>query len=127
MTHPAANIYRPLGPRVLIEVTAAKTVSAGGVILPMEEGRVLQEGTILSAGVGCNELKEGDYVMFLPYVGKTLTQINGRDQFIVVREDECHAKIDKPALDAFLAAGADAEAAAGARIAAERENLIKLA
>ncbi len=121
------NVYIPLGSRIIIEVEKAKTQTAAGIHLAGQEGRTLQEGTVLKVGPKVEDLKEGDYVFFMPYVGKTLTQVDGRDQFIVVREDECHSKLDRVAQAKLEQDVEAAEKEASARIAAQREALIKRA
>jgi len=89
---------KPLGDKVVIEVTEAEDKTASGIYLPDSakkkptEGRVVAtgEGRVLDSG-SRNKLtvKKGDKVLFSRYGGNEVS-INGKD-YTILDEDQIYA------------------------------------
>lgn len=88
---------KPLGNRVLIQRSKAKT-SKGGILLPETAKEKPKEGIILSVGPGkCDEsgkkeqmfVKVGDTVLFGAYSGTDVKNSEGNDdEYLIMSEDD---------------------------------------
>jgi chaperonin GroES len=94
--------FRPLHDRVLIRrIEEAETVR-GGIIIPDSAKEKPQEGEAIACGNGkvldsgqrlALEVKAGDRVLFGKYSGNEI-KLDG-DDFLILREDEILAILDK--------------------------------
>ena len=93
---------KPLGDRVLIEPSKELEKTKGGIVLPDTAKEKPQEGKIVAAGPGKTSdegkvipmsVKVGDKVLYGKYSGTTIT-VDG-EEYLIVREDEIVAIIDK--------------------------------
>jgi chaperonin GroES len=93
---------QPLYDRVLVKRLESEQVSAGGIIIPDTAQEKTQMGAVIAAGDGkllndgslrALSIKAGDKVVFGKYAG---TEIKvGSDEFLVLREDELLAIVNK--------------------------------
>jgi len=88
-------MIKPLGERVVIEVSEGDVKTASGIVLPDTAKEKPQEGTVVAVGTGKlldngtrseMEVKEGDKVLFSKYSG-TEVKVEGKD-YLVVRESD---------------------------------------
>lgn len=86
---------RPLTDYVVIRRDEAEKVSKGGIIIPEDAKRQSTRGEVLEVGPGKVdesgelrpvEVKAGDRVIFLQYVGNEVT-VDGED-YIIVHEND---------------------------------------
>ena len=92
-----ANL-RPLGDKVVVQVTESDEKTAGGIYLPDAAKKKPQEGKVIATGNGRvldsgerNKLnvKEGDRVLFSKYGGNEVT-IEG-EEYTILDEDQIYA------------------------------------
>lgn len=84
--------FRPLHDRVVIDVSEADKMSAGGIVLPNNDER--HSGTVVATGPGKEtdgklskpNVTAGDKVMFGKYSG-TEIKIDGKDYLVMKEED----------------------------------------
>lgn len=94
--------FRPMGDRVLVQVSEAEETTAGGIILPDSAREKPQRGTIVAVGPGRlldsgqrGELavNVGDVVFYGKYSG-TEVELDGDGEFVVLRETDILAVVD---------------------------------
>jgi len=88
-------MIKPLGERVVIEVSEGNVKTASGIVLPDTAKEKPQKGKVIAAGPGKMldngerakmEVKEGDNVLFSKYSG---TEVKVDDkEYLVVRESD---------------------------------------
>ena len=93
---------KPLHDRVVVQVLAAETRSAGGIVIPdnaqekpttgrviaVGAGRTLENGTVLALAVNV-----GDEVLFGKYAGQTV-KLDG-EELTVLKEEDIFAVVEK--------------------------------
>ena len=94
--------FRPTEDRVLVEPREADETTAGGIILPDSAREKPQRGIIIASGPGKlldsgkrgeMGVKVGDEVFYGKYSG---TEIEfGTDKYVVIRENDILAVVDK--------------------------------
>ena len=94
--------FRPMDDRVLVEPCAADETTAGGIILPDTAREKPQRGVVIASGPGklldsgnrgemC--VRVGDEVFYGKYAG---TEVEfGTDKYVVIRENDILAIVDK--------------------------------
>lgn len=94
-------MLRPLGNRVIIEVSKEEEKTVGGIVLPSAAKEKSQTGTVIAVGEGRitdsgtkieMTVKEGDKVLFEKYAG-TEIKYDGQD-YLVVKESDIVAVLD---------------------------------
>lgn len=94
-------MLRPLGNRVIIEVSKEEEKTVGGIVLPSAAKEKSQTGTVIAVGEGRitdsgtkieMTVKEGDKVLFEKYAG-TEIKYDGKD-YLVVKENDIVAVLD---------------------------------
>ena len=87
---------KPLGNRVLIQRSKAKTTK-GGIILPDSAQEKPKEGTVIAVGPGKTDdkgvtesmtVKSGDRVLFSAYSGTEVKHPNAEEEYLILAEDE---------------------------------------
>jgi chaperonin GroES len=94
--------FRPMDDRVLVEPREADDKTAGGIILPDSAREKPQRGIVIATGPGKlldsgkrgeMSVKVGDEVFYGKYAG---TEVEfGTDEFVVIRENDILAIVDK--------------------------------
>ena len=93
---------RPLADKVVVQRLEAKTVTAGGIVLPDSAKEKPQKGKIISAGKGKilddgttkkMQVKKGDIVLFTSYAG-TDVKVDGKE-YMIMSESDIMAVIEK--------------------------------
>ena len=85
--------FGPLQDRLLIEPESADQVTQAGIIIPGQEGEVINQGTVLAIGPRVKDRVVGDRVLYGEYSG-FVVQVNGVDHRLI-REDDAYATLDK--------------------------------
>lgn len=93
-------MIKPLGDRVVLEVTEKEEKTTSGIILPENSKEKPQEGRVVSVGSGqiedgkrvALEVKEGNLVIFSKYAGTEVTY-DGKD-FLILRESDILAIVE---------------------------------
>jgi chaperonin GroES len=80
---------KPLGDKVLIEISEAEAKTSGGIILPDNAKEKPQTGKIISVGAKVEFVKAGQVVVFDKWGGKEV-KVNGKD-YLIVAEKDLHA------------------------------------
>jgi len=92
---------RPLGDKVVVQLTEQEDKSAGGIYLPDSAKKKPQEGKVIAVGNGRvldngerNQLtvKAGDRVLFSKYGGNEVT-LDGED-YTILDEDQIYAVLN---------------------------------
>ena len=82
-------MIKPLGERVVIEVSENDGKTASGIVLPDTAKEKPQKGTVVAVGSGeraAMEVKPGDNIIFSKYSG---TEVKVDDkEYLVVRESD---------------------------------------
>lgn len=87
---------RPLGNRVLVKRSVAKT-SKGGILLPDSAQEKPKQGEIVAAGPGKTDengkilpmtVKIGDLVLFSSYSGTEIKTEDTESEYLIMSEDE---------------------------------------
>lgn len=88
-----ADNFQPYGDRILIEIIAAPTETAGGIVLPDAAQEKPVRGTVVKVGPGGRHettgerlpimLTEGDVVLFSKYGG---VDVDLEGDFLLIRE-----------------------------------------
>lgn len=87
--------FKPLGDRVVIEVSKREDKTAGGIYLPDSAKEKPMEGTVVSVGKGSRdsqgniipmELKSGDRIVFGKWAG-TEIKIDSKE-FLIMKESD---------------------------------------
>ena len=86
---------KPLADRVLVEASAAESVTATGIIIPDTAKEKPQQGTVIAVGGGKKDepmtVKVGDKVLYGKYAG---TEVNhGGKEYLIMRESDIFAVI----------------------------------
>jgi len=93
---------KPLDDRIVVKRLDSEARSQGGIILPETAKEKPQEGEVIAVGEGkvldngkrsTMALKKGDRILFGKYSGSEVKL--GRDEFVIMRENEVLAKIVK--------------------------------
>ena len=88
-------MIKPLGERVVIEVSESDVKTASGIVLPDTAKEKPQKGTVVAVGTGklldngqkaAMEVKAGDGVIFSKYSGSEV-KVDGKD-YLIVRESD---------------------------------------
>ena len=88
-------MIKPLGDRVVIEVSEGDVKTASGIVLPDTAKEKPQKGTVVAVGTGklldngqkaAMEVKVGDAVIFSKYSGSEV-KVDGKD-YLIVRESD---------------------------------------
>jgi chaperonin GroES len=89
------QMIRPLGDRVVVEVTEAEDVSPGGIVLPDTAQEKPQRGKVVAVGpgrvletgeTGPMGVKVGDIIIFSKY-GGTEIKLDGKE-YTILRESD---------------------------------------
>jgi chaperonin GroES len=94
---------KPLGDRIIVEVLEEEETTASGIVLPDTAKEKPQRGTVLAVGPGRYEdgklvpldVTEGDEVIYSKYGGTDIKV--GVDEYLILRESDILAKVDKAA------------------------------
>ena len=78
-------MIKPLGERVVIEVSESDVKTASGIVLPDTAKEKPQKGTVVAVGAG-KLLDNGDNIIFSKYSG-TEVKVDDKD-YLVVRESD---------------------------------------
>ncbi len=96
-----ARVLAPLGDRILVRKSVKETVTAGGILLPSDNVKDPNEGTVVAVGPGLRDvsgalhavnLKAGDAVL-LPKYGGTEVEI-GDEKLSLYREEDILGKFE---------------------------------
>lgn len=88
-------MIKPLGERVVIEVSEGDVKTASGIVLPDTAKEKPQKGTVVAVGVGklldngeraAMEVKAGDNVVFSKYSGSEV-KVDDKE-YLIVRESD---------------------------------------
>ena len=88
-------MIKPLGDRVVIQVSEGEQKTASGIVLPDTAKEKPQEGTVEAVGTGklldngqraALDVNEGDRIIFSKYAG-TEIKFGGKDYLIVSERD----------------------------------------
>ena len=88
-------MIKPLGDRVVIQVSEGEQKTASGIVLPDTAKEKPQEGTVVAVGTGklldngqraALDVNEGDTIIFSKYAG-TEIKFGGKDYLIVSERD----------------------------------------
>ena len=88
-------MIKPLGDRVVIEVSEGDVKTASGIVVPDTAKERPQKGTVVAVGTGklldngqkaAMEVKVGDAVIFSKYSGSEV-KVDGKD-YLIVRESD---------------------------------------
>jgi len=87
-------MIKPLGDRVVIEVSEGDVKTASGIVLPDTAKEKPQKGVVVAVGAGeykdgnrvPMDVKVGDAVIFSKYAG-TEVKVDGKD-YLVVRQND---------------------------------------
>ena len=87
-------MIKPLGDRVVIEVSEGDVKTASGIVLPDTAKEKPQKGVVVAVGAGeykdgnrvPMDVKVGDAVIFSKYAG-TEVKVDGKD-YLIVRESD---------------------------------------
>lgn len=86
---------RPLADKIVVELSAAETQTASGIIIPDTAKEKPHKGTVMAVGNGKKDepmtVKVGDIVLFGKYAGTDLKH-EGKD-YLLMREDDVLAII----------------------------------
>ncbi|MBD3173963.1 MAG: co-chaperone GroES [Armatimonadia bacterium] len=91
-------MLKPLGDRVIVEISAAEEVTAGGIVLPDSAQEKPQKGTIVAVGEGKiledgsrgpMEVEIGNTVIFSKYGGTEVR--DGDKDLVILRQDDIYA------------------------------------
>ena len=94
-------MIKPLGDRVVIEVSEGDVKTASGIVLPDTAKEKPQKGTVVAVGTGklldngqkaAMEVKVGDAVIFSKYSGSEV-KVDGKD-YLVVRQNDILAIVE---------------------------------
>jgi chaperonin GroES len=95
--------FIPLYDRLLVQKDEAKTVLAGGILIPEDSADKPETGTVVAAGHGRlldsgqvvpMRVKAGDHILFHKYAG---TEIKLEDKsFLIMTESEVFGVLQKP-------------------------------
>jgi chaperonin GroES len=94
---------KPLGDRVIVEVLDEEETTISGIVLPDTAKEKPQRGSVLEVGPGRYEdgklvpldLEVGDEIVYSKYGG---TEVKvGVDEYLILRESDILAKVDKAA------------------------------
>jgi chaperonin GroES len=81
---------KPLGTRVLIEVTESEQKTASGIIIPDSAKEKQQRGTVIATGKGTDsekmEVKVGDVVLYGKFAGTEIEE-DGKKYLILNQSD----------------------------------------
>jgi chaperonin GroES len=97
---------KPLGDRIIVEVLEEEETTVSGIVLPDTAKEKPQRGTVLAVGPGRYEdgklvpldVVTGDEVIYSKYGG---TEVKvGVDEYLILRESDILAKVDKTAATA---------------------------
>jgi chaperonin GroES len=103
---------KPLGDRIIVEVLEEEETTVSGIVLPDTAKEKPQRGTVLAVGPGRYEdgklvpldVVTGDEVIYSKYGG---TEVKvGVDEYLILRESDILAKVDKAASKAKVKAKA---------------------
>ena len=98
-------MLEPLGHRVIIFPDPVEKVSAGGIVLALDERREKSEtstGTVIDFGPsawldpalgGKPWCEKGDRVVFAKYSGKFVTDPDDDKEYVVINDDAIQARI----------------------------------
>jgi len=93
---------RPLGDRAIVKRLEAETKSSGGIIIPDNAAEKPSKGKVIAVGPGKSikggkhrplAIKVGDEVLFGKYSGTEYKE--GKDEFVVLREEDIIGVIEK--------------------------------
>jgi len=107
---------KPLGDRLIIDVIEEEETTSSGIVLPDTAKEKPQRGTVLAVGPGHYEdgdlveidVSVGDEVIYSKYGGTEVKA--GGQEYLILRESDILAKVDKTAKAAKPARKAKATA-----------------
>jgi len=94
-----ASAFRPLGDRVMVEMSAAATETTTGIALALDDDDEANSGEVVAVGAGAAQangelkpigIKAGESVMYARYAGSE-AKMDGK-RFAIVQEKDCIAK-----------------------------------
>lgn len=83
---------KPIGKRVLVELTPKETVLSSGIILPDMTQERSDQGIVVAVGNITQDIKEGDKVQFHKKVGVEIKNKEGKD-CLILTEDDVYLKL----------------------------------
>ncbi len=85
-----STTIKPLGTRVLIEVSESEVKTASGLIIPDSAKEKQQKGTVIAVGNGTEsekmEVKTGDTVLFGKYAGTEIE--DGGKKYLILNQSD---------------------------------------
>ena len=102
---------KPLGDRIIVEVLEEEETTVSGIVLPDTAKEKPQRETVLAVGPGRYEdgklvpldVATGDEIIYSKYGG---TEVKvGLDEYLILRESDVLAKVDKAAKKSKAKAG----------------------
>ena len=100
-TRPLQRSLAPLGDRILIRKAVKETKTAGGILLPTDNAKASNEGTVVAVGPGLRDvssnlhaptLKAGDTVLLPKYGGQEIEI--GDEKLNLFREEDILGKFE---------------------------------
>ena len=85
----------PLNDNILIELDQSDETTSGGIYLPEESRDKMNTGVVLKGNKRFEDIKEGDYVLFVKYSGTPVDSIdvNGRPNCELVPGNDIKARL----------------------------------
>jgi len=80
---------KAFGKKILIEVSAPETITAGGIIIPETKKENSNKGKVISIGEEVNSIKEGDFVFFNKFTGAEIEF--EKFKYLVLKLEDIHA------------------------------------
>ena len=80
---------KALGKKVLIEVSAPETVTAGGIIIPESKKESSNKGKVVSVGEEVTSIVEGDFIFFNKFTGAEIEF--EKFKYLVLKLEDVHA------------------------------------
>ena len=81
--------FGPLQDRLLVQPDSADQITPGGLIIPGQEGEVINQGIIKAIGPDVKDRKVGDHVMYGQHSGFTVKA--GGSEHRLIREADAYA------------------------------------
>lgn len=77
------------GKKLLIEVSAPETVTAGGIIIPESKKESSNKGKVVSVGEEVTSIVEGDFIFFNKFTGAEIEF--EKFKYLVLKLEDVHA------------------------------------
>ena len=91
----STNYLTPLGDNILVELDISDEKTQGGIYLPEESRDKMNTGTVLKENPKFEDIKEGDYVLFIKYSGTPVDPVdaNGTPDCELIPGNDIKAKL----------------------------------